>query len=299
LVLLTCLLEVLILNNAITAKSRVATFLIRPIQMLLPLRTRLKCVIWLGKCGNGSYLSYLQLSLIRDWANECPDAYHHFLWSHNLGYANWYKKKNEFGAENVQPVTRMIFEDLKKYLANNLGDFPVVKSVFDVGCSWGFLLRFFETDLFPDAEKLEGNDINKKAIEEGREYLRQHQSRITLFQADISDIDRIMDGSKYDLVTCIGVIIYLNEPAATALIRSMLNHCTGLVVISSIAHPYVDNSQLENTAVRNVDGAFLHNLDRLVKNAGGRVLKRRWEGPKTFGGQTMCYVFCEPEKPVF
>ena len=65
----------------------------------------------------------------------------------------------------------MLFEDLRKYLLLQ-GTFAFgarsIKSIFDVGCSAGYLLRFMETELFPGATTLEGNDIDEYALANGR-----------------------------------------------------------------------------------------------------------------------------------
>ena len=90
------------------------------------------------------------------------------------------------------------------------------------------------------------------------------------------------------------MLVYLQEPAATMVIRSMLNHCTGLVVIYAVAHPTIDNSKLEVSGTRNLDGVFLHNIDLMVKNAGGQVVYRRWEGSKKYDSQTVYFIFCKP-----
>jgi SAM-dependent methyltransferase len=233
--------------------------------------------------------------MLRDWADKDADAFHRFLWSHHLVYARWYEEQNEFGSENLRLIRRMLFQDLKEYLIKNDMDlFRNVKSVFEVGCSSGFLLRFMETDFFPNATKLEGNDIDGPAIERGRRYLREHASKVRLIRGDMADLNHIMNGSKYDVILCAGVLIYLREPAATSVTQAMLNHCDGLVIISAIAHPTVDNSELKTSGTRNLDGRLIHNIDAIVNNAGGKVVYRRWDGSKTYDGQTAYFIFCKP-----
>jgi SAM-dependent methyltransferase len=171
-----------------------------------------------------------------------------------------------------------------------------IQSVFDVGCSSGFLLRYMETNVFPAATKLEGNDIDGPAIKRGEAYLRDHGSKIRLFNADMSELERIMNGSKYDVVLCAAVLVYLHEAAAADVVRTMFNHCNTLVAIYSIAHPTIDNSELEHSETRSSDGVFYHNIDQMVKNAGGKVVYRRWEGSKTYAdGQTIYFVFSKPK----
>ncbi len=262
---------------------------------VLPVSSRKALAVWADRQtwlpGNHE----LPLIMLRDLAEKDADAFHRFLWSHHLVYARWYEEKNEFGAENLRLIRRMMFQDLKDYLLkNDMNLFRNVKSVFDVGCSSGFLLRFVETDFFPNATKLEGNDIDVPAIERGKKFLSEHASKVRLFNADMANLDSIMNGSKYDIILCVGVLVYLQEPAATLVIRSMLNHCGGLVVILAIAHPAIDNSELKHSETRNLDGIFLHNIDAMVKSAGGKVVYRRWD-PKLYDNQNIYFVFCKPD----
>ena len=88
--------------------------------------------------------------------------------------------------------------------------------------------------------------------------------------------------------------MYLRERAAADVVRSMLNHCSGLVAITGLAHPIVDNAELKYSEPRMSDGALIHNIDAMVEKAGGTIVYRRWEGSKTFDGQTVYFVFCRP-----
>ena len=190
----------------------------------------------------------------------------------------------------------MLFENLKECLVKNgINPAKDVKSVFDVGCSSGFLLRYVETDVFPAAKTLEGNDIDGPAIKRGEAYLSEHGSKIHLIKADMSELEHIMNGVKYDVVLCAAVLVYLQESAAAEVVRTMLNHCKSVVAIYSIAHPTVDNSTLEHSETRSSDGVFYHNIDSMIKQAGGKVIYRRWEGSKTYSdGQTTYFVFSKP-----
>lgn len=236
----------------------------------------------------------LSMAVIRDWAEDDTDEFHRFLWSHHLGYAGSYEAKHAFGAQNLVLGRRMLFEDLKTFLEkqNKLQRTPIkVQSVFDVGCSSGYLLRFMETDLFPEATLFEGIDIDKHALEVGRKYLQQHHSKIHLIDSDMSDLNKIFGDRMFDLILCAGVLAYLHEDAAEGVVRSMLLHCSKLLVIKELAHPIVDNSQLVHSEFRVKDKTFIHNIDRMISDSGGEVLFRRWEGSKTFDGQSVYFVF--------
>ena len=262
---------------------------------ILPISSRKFLAVWIDRQDWIPGCHDFPLLMLRDWADKDADAFHRFLWSNHLVYARWYEEKNEFGAENLRLVRRMMFQDLKLYLLKeDQALFNRVNSVFEVGCSSGFLLRYLETDFFPNATRFEGNDIDGPAIERGNKYLREHDSKIRLIKADMANLDDIMNGSKYDIILCVGVLVYLREPAATLVIRSMLNHCNGLVVIYAVADPTIDNSKLENSETRNLDGVFLHNIDAMIKNAGGKVVYRRWEGSKMYDCQTVYFIFCKP-----
>jgi len=242
----------------------------------------------------------LSMAMIRDWAEKDVDAFHRFLWAHHVGYAQFYEAVHQFGTKNLVLTRRMLFEDLRNYLVaqRESGSYTKeIESIFDVGCSSGYLLRSLETDFFPAATTLEGIDIDKQAVEMGDQYLRSHKSKVRLLRADMADLDRVMGERKFDLVLCTGVLTYLHDDAAADVVRSMLDHCSGLAVITDRAHPSIDNARLEHSDTRLFDGALIHNIDKMVKKAGGAVVYRRWEGAKDFDGQTVYFIFCRPDIP--
>jgi len=264
---------------------------------LLPLDTRKQLAVWTDQQSWMPGCHSLSMAMVRDWAEKDVDAFHRFLWAHHLGYAKFYEEVNDFGIETLPLTRRMLFENLKECLllqSRLLTRAIDVKSIFEVGCSAGYLLRFMETDLFPEAKTLEGIDIDEYALEKGKAYFRAHASKITLIHADMADLDRVMDERKYDLILCAGVLMYLHERAAADVVQSMLNHCSGLVAIAGLAHPVVDNAELKYSELRMSDGALIHNIDAMVEKAGGTIVYRRWEGSKTFDGQTVYFVFCRP-----
>jgi len=282
--------------SPLSIKKKTSGFLKKAFTKVLPLSSRKSLAVWADHQGWMPRRKALPFVLLGDWAEKDPDSFHRFLWSRHLAYARWYEECNEFGVENLRPTRKMLFDDLKACLVQNgINPSSDVKSVFDVGCSSGFLLRYMETDVFPAAKTLEGNDIDGPAIVRGEAYLREHGSKIHLINADMSELENILGGFKYDVVLCAAVLVYLNESAATEVVRTMFNHCNSVVAIYSIAHPTIDNSQLEHSETRRSDGVFYHNIDQMVKNAGGKVINRRWEGSKTYAdGQTIYFVFSKP-----
>jgi SAM-dependent methyltransferase len=263
----------------------------------LPLGIRKQLAILIDRQAWIPNRHVLSMAMIRDWAGKDVDAFHRFLWAHHLGYAKFYEGVHKFGAENLILTRRMLFEDLMKCLpaqGTPLSDARSIRSIFDVGCSAGYLLRYMETDLFPAAATFEGIDIDGYAVEMGEAYLRAHASKVRLAHTDMADLDHVMDGRKFDLILCAGVLMYLHEDAAANVVRSMLTHCSGLVAIAGLAHPVMDNAELKCSESRMSDGSLIHNIDGMVDKAGGTIVYRRWEGAKDFDGQTVYFVFCRP-----
>ncbi len=235
------------------------------------------------------------MEILRDWAEKDSDAFHRFLWSQHLGYAKFYEETNVFGEQKLILTRKMLFEQLKKSLATSdlSGE---VQSVFDVGCSEGLMLRYVETKLFPKAKVLEGIDIDDYALKKGNAYLNAHGSKICLIHADIAELESVMNESKYDVIMCLGVLMYLRDQAVASIVKAILNHCSGLVAIADLAHPTVDNAKLVHSEVRGWDGALIRNIDAMVEDAGGIIVYRRWEGAKKFDDQSVYFIFCQPKK---
>ncbi|HEV8599591.1 MAG TPA: class I SAM-dependent methyltransferase [Gemmatimonadales bacterium] len=236
------------------------------------------------------------LELLRDQAARDPNEFHRFLWTHHLAYAESYEVEQRFGTDQLHASRRLLFDDLKASLrARRIDPAKDIHSVFEVGCSLGYLLRFAETQLFPAAEILEGNDIDAYAVREGTRYLESVGSRVRLHHADMTELDRVMGTRRFDVVLCPGVLMYLREEAAGSVVTSILRHTGRVAAFAGLAHPARDNRELAVAEVRERDGTFIHNIDRLVERAGGRVIFRRWEGARQVDGNTIYFVFAEPE----
>jgi hypothetical protein len=65
--------------------------------------------------------------------------------------------------------------------------------------------------------------------------------------------------------------MYLHKQAEVRVMKSMINHCKGLVTIVDLAHPIVDDTKLEHLEVKPSDGAYIHNIDAMVESAGGTI----------------------------
>src|SRR5215510_304155 len=110
---------------------------------------------------------------------------------------------------------RMFFADLREVLVS-LGIPPErdVKSVFEVGCSLGYQLRYLETDVCPHADVLEGVDIDRYAIQSGAAFLKAAGSNIVLRHADMRELERVFGTRTFDVIICAGVLMYLSQQAA-------------------------------------------------------------------------------------
>ena len=149
---------------------------------------------------------------------------------------------------------------------------------------------------FRKPQFLEGIDIDDQALQKGRAYLLAHSSKIRLIHADMADLDCVMNKSRFDVILCLGVLMYLREKVAACVVKSMLSHCSGLVAITDLAHPNLDNAKLKHSEVRGSDGALIHNIDAMVEDAGGTIVYRRWAGSKNFDAQSLYFVFCRPKE---
>jgi len=232
--------------------------------------------------------------LLRDFSEGDPDGYHRFLWGHHLAYAETYEVGLRFGADNLHPSRRLLFADLEDCLRDLEVTPQAVDSVFEVGASLGYNLRFLEEEVFTSARTLEGCDIDSYAIERGSDYLVRAGSRIRLFVGDMGELDSLMADREYDVTICAGVLMYLQPEAAQGVVGALLRHTRIVAAFAGLADPDRDNDKLPDSLVRERDGSFIHNLDVMVARSGGRVIHRRWEGDREVGGNTVYFVFAVP-----
>ncbi len=261
----------------------------------VPLGARKRLAVWLGGRHGSSSRYWLVLELLRDYAARDPDGFHRVLWSHHLAYAETYEVAERFGAERVHPTRRMLFDDLRRCLEGR-GVVPErdVRSVLEVGCSLGYLLRHLETGMFAAAEVLDGLDIDGYAVRAGEAHLRALGSRVRLQVGDVAELDRLAPARRYDVTICAGVLLYLHEEEAARVVAATLRHTGGVAAFAGLAHPDRDNAALARSAVRERDATFIHDIDAMVAAAGGRVVFRRWEGAREVEGNTIYFVLAEP-----
>jgi SAM-dependent methyltransferase len=242
---------------------------------VLPLPLRMRIVKWTGRRGfPGNF--FVSMLLLSDFAASKPNEFHRFLWSHHLAYAKSYEA-SRFSTPKLEFSRLLLFQDMQEYLRKR-GMAPErdVESVFDVGCSVGNVLRYAETQVFPAATHLRGVDVDRHAVGVGTAYLRDVCSKIELAASDATDLERVMGKQDYDLVLCCGVLLYFDQPAAADIVKTLLRHTRLALGLIGLAHPSMDNSLLTSSAVRPRDQAFIHNLDAMIRDAGGRVVRQRW-----------------------
>jgi len=260
------------------------------IRTVLPLGVRKNVAAWIGRQGwiARERRSWWSVELLRDMAEKDINAYHRFLWSRHLSYADTYEVDERFGAGRMNGSRVIFFKALMDFLQDHGMN---VDSVFEVGSSLGYQLRFLETELLPEASSFMGIDIDEYSIEAGKKYLRELGSRVQLRCGDMGDMDAFMGGGPWDLTLCTGVLMYLCEEDAAGVVKKMLDHTGKVLAISGLAHPEVDNRELASSQPRARDMSFIHNIDKMVEAWGGTVLWRRWDGAREVDGNTIYFVF--------
>jgi SAM-dependent methyltransferase len=236
----------------------------------------------------------LSMGLLHDMRRQDPDGLHRFLWSNHLAYAASYEVPQRFGASNINPSRHLLFQEILAHLKSGGIGPHGVGSIFEVGCSMGYLLRHLETDVFPSAAILHGLDIDRPAIEMGTAHLRSVQSKVRLFAADMDDTERIMGERSYDLVLCCGVLMYVSESAARRLVRTMLAHTRRMVGLICLAPPEGERSGSAASQVRQADGTFIHDVARMIGEADGRLLASRWVGSDVSGSSPAHLILAAP-----
>lgn len=279
-------------------KQAVAAFVISIIRLLLPLSCRKELVLRLAKSQPRGFYT-LTFLLLQDFSREDPGGFHSFLWSHHLGHAGTYELDRRHGKSNVEPTRLVMLERLSSALQQQ-GIDPTrdVQSVLDAGCSVGHVLRYVETEVFPAASILEGVDLDSYAIEKGSSHLQSVGSKACLARADVGSLADAIQGKSYDVILCFGVLLYVDEATAERAIRTMLQHTRMLLAVSTWPHPAIDNSSLSHSLparglVNDVpdlmDGVLIHNLDKMVSSAGGRIISRCWTGSELVGRDKPLY----------
>jgi SAM-dependent methyltransferase len=260
----------------------------------LPLSTRRALVASVGRRKPRGGFEFA-MGMLNDLRRRDPVSLHRFLWANHLAYAESYEVSKRFGTRNINPTRLLLFDNITTHLrSRGLDPRKDIHSVFEIGCSMGYLLRHLEEEVFPSASILNGLDIDAYAVQAGSAYLSSLGSRVKLFSADMESAERIMGRQSYDLVLCCGVLMYVNESTAQKVVRAMLSRAAHLVGVICLAPPGGD---LERSQVRRSDGAFIHKMDRLIHRAGGRVVSSNWIGASASVRSSCHVILAEPPLP--
>jgi len=262
----------------------------------IPLDLRQRLLLWVNtrRFPGGFDMS---MGLLDDLRRTDPDALHRFLWSNHLAYAARYQVSRKFGRHNINPTRRLLFRQMHDYFrARGIDPHHQVRSVFEVGCSMGYLLRHVEEEIFPRAGILHGLDIDRHAIESGMAHLNGLDSRVRLHHADLENTARMMAGRKYDVVFCCGVLMYVNQQMAQEVIRTMFRHARWLVGMICLAPPEGDRAPTGASSPRDSDGAYIHDVKHMIREAGGRTVFSEWIGTKVSGSSPSHVILAEPSE---
>jgi SAM-dependent methyltransferase len=261
---------------------------------VLPLSVRQSLVA--SRVGRSSRCGLeFAVGMLRDLRRRDAGAFHRFLWSNHLGYAASYEVGKRFGASNLNPSRRILVDDIASYLLERGVDpRQNIRSVLDIGCSLGYLLRHIEVSLCPSAEVLHGIDIDEYAIHSGMAHLSSLESRVRLFVADMAAAGRFIGGRTYDLILCCGVLMYGDEQCAYEVVRSMLRSAKRLVGIISLAEHPDARTAAGRSLARPSDGAFIHDVARMIHRAGGRVAASRRIETQISGSSPSYAILAEP-----
>jgi SAM-dependent methyltransferase len=260
----------------------------------LPLAARMQMARWAWQRSSLSRL-FPPLGLLRDLADHDPNRFHRFLWSHHLAYAETYEV-SRFGQEKLEISRRMLFADIQQHLrARAIAPERDVRSVFEAGCSLGYLLRYAETIVFPGATRFFGVDVDRYAIEKGRAHLRDMQSKVQIAAGEASDLESVIADQQYDVVLCCGVLLYFDEPTAARIVKTLLRHTRMVLGLISLAHSGTHNCRLKHSETRPSDQGFVHNLDAMIRAADGKLVAHRWMPlPPSEGTSPPYFVLAEP-----
>jgi hypothetical protein len=227
-------------------------------RFMLPLPWRMHIVEWCRR-RHLPYHCFLTMELLRDFAESDPNAFHRFLWAHHLAYAESYEP-SRFGCDKMELSRLLLFEEMQTRLRSR------------------------------------GMDEDAYAIEKGTAFLRRIGSKAEIVTGDAKNLERVMGGQKFDIVLCFGVLLYFDRSAAVGIMRTLLQHTNIVLGVICLAHPNIDNSELKDSAVRASDHGFIHNIDTVIREAGGRVLSHRWMGNEILKDQSQPYLaLAEPD----
>jgi SAM-dependent methyltransferase len=262
----------------------------------LPLSARQTLVCFVGRRKLPDALRFeFAMGMLTDLRRRDPVAFHRFLWANHLAYAVSYEVPHRFGASKINPTRHVLFNSITAHLrSRGLDPGTDIRSVLEIGCSQGYLLRHLETTLFREARILHGLDLDAHAVKTGSAHLDSLGSRVRLFVADMEAAEKVIGSETYDVVLCCGVLMYVNESIAGKVVRLMFARVARLVGLICLAPSEGERGRY---GVRASDGAFIHDMDPLIREAGGNVLSSRWIGTAISGSSPSQVIVGEPRMP--
>lgn len=115
-------------------------------------------------------------------------------------------------------------------------DSAPVERILDVGCGWGFGLKYL-ADRFPQCRVLDGINISPTQLEHCAAYHARQRlgERVRLYLCDAQDVDLLPDADRpYDLVTIRGVISHFPNDLYERTMRKLIGRLrSGAKVIIS------------------------------------------------------------------
>ena len=263
---------------------------------MLPLSTRKAVVAFVGRQRPlpVSLRFEFAMGMLGDLHRGDPVALHRFLWSNHLAFAASYEVSRRFGASNINPTRHALFRRINAQLrSRGLDPSRDVRSVLEIGCSQGYLLRHLERSIFHSATILHGLDLDAYAIQTGSDHLNSLGSKVKLFEADMAETESTIGGQTYDVVLCCGVLMYVDESIAEKVVRIMFSRANRLVGLICLAYP--KETVHVQRGVRASDGAFVHRMHPMIRKAGGKVLSSHWIGTETSGSSPSHVIVAEPK----
>lgn len=245
--------------------------------------------IWLDRQRWLSSRDYLAMGLIRDLLKENPKEFHKFAWSNHLaGYTRCNDSEELFSVEQLQLSRNEFFRDLIFVIQERGLRTSDIKSILEVGCSLGYLLRYLELNVFTDCSEIVGVDIDKGAIGKGKAHLGKTGSKVRLIHGDMENLDRSLGPQSFDLLFAAGVLSYLNERDATVVVATMLGRTKKILAFAGLAASDRDNNRLVHSILSpNHEQQWIHNFEAMISLAGGRIIKSRCERGR------FCFVYAE------
>lgn len=260
----------------------------------LPLSLR-KAIVRSRACRKTKAGAWFAIGMLDDMRRADPDGLHRFLWSNHLAYAATYEISSRFGPLNLNASRRILFDEMRSFLLSHGFHTPrKVRSVFEIGCSMGYLLRHLEVEVFPSADILHGIDIDEYAVTTGMAHLSSLQSKVKLSVADMAEAGRVIGHRTYDLMLCCGVLMYVNERTADEVVRLMCSHSNCLVGIICLAHPEGRRTAAGGLHRRSSDGAFIHDVDQMIRRASGTIVRTKWIGTDVSGSSPSYAILALP-----